>query len=79
MPENKIICFKQDTAERKRFFKAASFAHPAKMILGLQIYLIEHYTKPGDTILDPVVVILEGKCLRKLIIQTTFPISPTAP
>jgi len=54
MPEvNKIICFNQDTKERKRFFKAASFAHPAKMHLQLQIYLIEHYTKPGDTILDP--------------------------
>lgn len=51
--DNKIICFQQDTKERKRYFKAASFAHPAKMVLGLQIYLIEHYTKPGDTILDP--------------------------
>jgi len=54
MPENNtIITFQQDTKERKRFFKAASFAHPAKMHLSLQIYLIEHYTKPGDTILDP--------------------------
>jgi len=54
MPEtNKIICFQQDTKERKRWFKAASFAHPAKMHLSLQIYLIERYTKPGDTILDP--------------------------
>lgn len=53
MPDKKIICFQQDTKERKRFFKAASFAHPAKMVLGLQIYLIEHYTKPGDVILDP--------------------------
>ena len=52
MNEN-TITFKPDTAERKRFFKAASFSHPAKMILGLQIYLIEHYTKVGDTILDP--------------------------
>ena len=53
IPVNSIICFKQDTKERKRVFKAASFAHPAKMLLGLQIYLIEHYTKTGDTILDP--------------------------
>lgn len=53
LPINEIICFKSDTAERKRYFKAASFAHPAKMVLGLQIYLIEHYTKPGDVILDP--------------------------
>jgi DNA modification methylase len=48
----KEIVFAQDTAERKKFFKAASFAHPAKMSLGLQIYLIEHYTKPGDVICD---------------------------
>lgn len=47
------IVFQQDTAARKQFFQAASFAHPAKMVLGLQLYLIEHYTKPGDTILDP--------------------------
>jgi DNA modification methylase len=53
MITNKIITFKSDTKERKGLFKAASFAHPAKMVLGLQIYLIEHYTKPGDTILDP--------------------------
>lgn len=52
-PVNKIIKFKPDTAERKQFFNAASFGHPAKMIMGLQVYLIEHYTKPGDTILDP--------------------------
>lgn len=47
------ICFAQDTAKRKQWFKAASFSHPAKMVLGLQIYLIERYTKVGDTILDP--------------------------
>ena len=48
----KEIVFQQDTAERKKFFRAASFSHPAKLNLGLQLYLIEHYTKPGDTILD---------------------------
>lgn len=53
MSKPKIITFKSDTKERKGLFEAASFAHPAKMVLGLQIYLIEHYTKPGDTILDP--------------------------
>jgi len=49
----KEIVFGSDTADRKRFFRAASFAHPAKMILPLQIYLIENYTKPGEMILDP--------------------------
>lgn len=52
LPVNQIE-FAQDTEERRKWFRAASFSHPAKMVLGLQIYLIEHYTKPGDTILDP--------------------------
>lgn len=52
MPVNTIE-FAQDTEERRRWFRAASFSHPAKMVLGLQIYLIEHYTKVGETILDP--------------------------
>jgi len=47
------IEFGSDTSERKKFFRAASFAHPAKMVLPLQIYLIENYTKSGETILDP--------------------------
>lgn len=54
---NSIVCeeikFKQDTAERKNWFTGMSFSHPAKMILGLQIYLIERYSKVGETILDP--------------------------
>ena len=53
MSIDKIIKFTQDTAERKGWFEAASFAHPAKMHLSLQFYLIEHYTKVGDIILDP--------------------------
>lgn len=52
LPVNKIS-FSQDTKERKQWFTAASFSHPAKMTLPLQIYLIEHYTKVGETILDP--------------------------
>lgn len=54
-PVNKIkeICFSQDTKERKQWFTGMSFSHPAKMHLSLQIYLLEHYTKKGETILDP--------------------------
>jgi len=71
LPVNKIICFKQDTEERRRWFKSASFAHPAKMHLALQLYLIEHYTKKGDTILDPMAgsgTILVGCALGRNII-----------
>lgn len=45
--------FKSDTRQRKFRFIGKSFAHPAKMSLPLQIWLIERYSKPGDWILDP--------------------------
>lgn len=51
LPVNEIE-FSSDTAHRKQWFRGCSFSHPAKMHLSLQFYLIEHYTKPGDTILD---------------------------
>lgn len=47
------LVFKSDTTQRKWRFTNNSFAHPAKMMLPLQLWLIEHYTKPGDWILDP--------------------------
>lgn len=67
----KEICFPQDTAERKRWFSSASFSHPAKMHLSLQFYLIEHYTKKGDTILDPMTgsgTVLVGCALERNVI-----------
>lgn len=67
----KEIEFTQDTEERRRWFRAASFSHPAKMVLGLQIYLIEHYTKVGETILDPMAgsgTVLVGCALGRNII-----------
>ncbi|KKN25050.1 hypothetical protein LCGC14_0888830 [marine sediment metagenome] len=47
------IRFKRDTIFRKGFFTPESFAHPAKMDAQLLIWLVEKYTKEGDTILDP--------------------------
>ena len=47
------IKFKRDTAFRKQFFVPDSFAHPAKMDAQLLIWLVVHYTKVGETILDP--------------------------
>jgi DNA modification methylase len=52
LPVNEIE-FSSDTTHRKQWFRGCSFSHPAKLHLSLQMYLIEHYTKPGDTILDP--------------------------
>ena len=47
------IRFKRDTALRKQFFVPDSFAHPAKMDAQLLIWMVERYTKVGETILDP--------------------------
>ena len=47
------IKFKRDTSFRKQFFVPDSFAHPAKMDAQLLIWIVEHYTKPGEIILDP--------------------------
>jgi DNA modification methylase len=47
------IKFKRDTAFRKQFFMPDSFAHPAKMDAQLLIWIVETYSKPGETILDP--------------------------
>jgi len=63
--------FKVDTKERKQWFTSESFAHPAKMSLPLQLWLIEKYTKPGDVILDPMAgigTILVGATLGRNII-----------
>ena len=47
------IIFGADKKHRDKYFSAGSFAHPAKMMLPLQRWLIEKYSKPGDVILDP--------------------------
>ena len=47
------IRFKNDTATRKRFFHPDSMSHPAKLHSGLFLEIMERYTSPGDTILDP--------------------------
>ncbi len=47
------IIFSSDTKHRKEWFTGLSFSHPAKMVLPLQLWLIDRYTKEGETILDP--------------------------
>lgn len=42
-----------DLATRYRYFTRASLAHPAKMHAGLLLWLVERYSAPGQTILDP--------------------------
>jgi DNA modification methylase len=47
------ITFNADKKHRDKYFTAAHFAHPAKMVLPLERWIIENYTKLGETILDP--------------------------
>jgi DNA modification methylase len=45
--------FTSDLPARRRFFDPSVFSHPAKLHLGLLQRLIDLYTAPGDTLLDP--------------------------
>lgn len=47
------LVFGADKKHRDKYLTASHFAHPAKMVLPLQRWLIENYTKLGDIILDP--------------------------
>jgi tRNA G10 N-methylase Trm11 len=48
-----LLSFGNDLPLRKQFFVPASMGHPAKLHLGLLQFLIGRYTRPGDTIADP--------------------------
>jgi len=45
--------FGSDLHLRNRWFVPESLGHPAKLHLGLLHWIVERYTKPGDTIADP--------------------------
>ena len=48
-----LLTFGSDVALRSHWFVPASFQHPAKLHLGLLRWIIERYTRPGETIADP--------------------------
>jgi modification methylase len=48
-----LLDFDSDVGLRQRLFCKESFSHPAKLHLRLLAWLVDHYTLPGDTILDP--------------------------
>lgn len=54
LPERSDLwTFRADQPARRRFFDASAFSHPAKLNLGLLQRLIDLYTAPGETLLDP--------------------------
>ena len=48
-----VLRFRNDAAMRKRLFTPESFQHPAKGNIFMWQECIERYSKPGDTVLDP--------------------------
>jgi hypothetical protein len=48
-----VWTFGSDLSVRRRLFVPEVFQHPAKLHLGLLQRLIDRYTAPGDTLLDP--------------------------
>lgn len=48
-----MLILRSDLPVRRRYFVPASFAHPAKLHLGLLQWIIDRYTEPGCTIADP--------------------------
>ena len=47
------IRFKNDTLTLRRLFVPDAFQHPAKGQLGMWATMIERYSQPGETVLDP--------------------------
>lgn len=45
--------FGSDLHLRNHWMVPEAIAHPAKLHLGLLHWIVEHYTKPGDTLADP--------------------------
>lgn len=51
--DTELLDFGSDLHLRRKWFLEESFSHPAKLHLGLLHWLIEKYTRPGDTVADP--------------------------
>ena len=51
--ERTILDLGSDLSIRYRWFVRASLAHPAKLHLGVLQWILDRYTRPGDTVADP--------------------------
>ncbi|MBK8035325.1 MAG: hypothetical protein IPK17_38635 [Chloroflexi bacterium] len=69
--------FRTDVALRKRYFTPEAFRHPAKAHLLLVQKLVQRYTLPGETILDPMAgtgtLLLAATLQRNVILRDLEP------
>ncbi len=52
-PDERLLDFGSDLYLRNRWFLPESMGHPAKLHLGLLQWIVDRYTKPGETVADP--------------------------
>lgn len=69
--------FANDRPVRNRLFAPEVYSHPAKLHLGLLLKLIELYTLPGETLLDPMAgsgsLLLGAYHLRNVVLRELQP------
>ena len=53
IPKDKILVWKKDLDRKKLGYSEKSLRHPAKMHIRLAQWILEKFTKPGETICDP--------------------------
>jgi DNA modification methylase len=53
LPAEELLDFGSDTAFRRQLQPAGARRHPGKLHLGFLAWLLDRYTRPGDTLLDP--------------------------
>src|SRR5258708_23554701 len=75
--ESTVLALGSDLALRYRWFCPESFQHPAKLHLGLVEWLVTRYTRPGETIADPMAgigsTLLAAAYERRLIVREIEP------
>lgn len=68
-----LLVFENGPKLRRRYFTPESFEHPARLNIYFAIWLIERYSKPGDTITDPMAgvgtVLIAALLQRNLILR----------
>jgi hypothetical protein len=79
MPEAhpSLVTFASDLPQRLRYFVPQSLLHPAKLHLGLLQYIVDRYTRPGDTLCDPMAgsgsLLLAALSARQVIVRDVEP------
>jgi DNA modification methylase len=77
LPRGDVLTFASDIGTRRAWFVPESMGHPAKLHLGLLAWLVERFTRPGDTLADPMAgtgsLLLAAALQRHVILRDVEP------